>query len=91
LLGYIENSGCAFNRNGTWHDAKAALAHVRMKYEYLLAQDEINTAEDFIDKAATKSSVLFGQPYIVRCDGDPPVRSSQWLSDELARHRTPEP
>jgi hypothetical protein len=91
LLQYIEHSGCEFNRNGTWHDAKAAEEHMRTKYEFLAAQDRIDTTEDFIEKAATQSSVLFGQPYTVKCDGDPPVRSAQWLSAELARIRAPRP
>ena len=91
LLGFIENSGCEFNRNGTWHDATTAQAHIRVKYDFLVAQDRINTTEDFIEKAATGSSVLFGQPYSVRCDGDPPMRSSQWLSAELARYRAANP
>ena len=38
------------------------------KYEWLAARDQINTAEDFIEKAATRSS-LSGQPYEVRCGG----------------------
>jgi hypothetical protein len=91
LLRFIEASGCEFNRNGTWHDAKTAQAHVRLKYEYLLARDAINTTEDFIDKAATGSSMLFGQPYSVRCDGSPPLASNQWLSAELARYRAVRP
>jgi hypothetical protein len=91
LLRYIGESGCTFNRNGTWHDAKAARAHVSMKYEFLLGQDRINTTEDFIEKAATKSSVLFGQPYTVSCDGGPPVPSSVWLNAELTRLREVQP
>jgi uncharacterized protein DUF5329 len=91
LLGYIGQSGCEFFRNGTWHDSKAAQAHVRGKYEFLVAQNQITTTEDFIDKAATKSSAPFGQPYAVRCAADPPVRTSQWLSAELARYRTFQP
>ena len=91
LLRFIGDSGCEFNRNGTWHDAKAAREHVRFKYEFLLAQDRINATEDFIEQAATKSSILFGQPYTVRCDGDPPVLSSLWLSRELARYRAIQP
>ena len=87
LLQYIEESGCAFNRNGTWHDAKTARAHVLTKYDFLLGQDRITTTEDFIEKAATKSSVLFGQLYAVRCNGEDPLRSSQWLSSELGRYR----
>ena len=91
LLRFIEESGCEFNRNGTWHDAKAARAHVSVKYEYLLVQDRINTTEDFIEQAATMSSVLFRQSYTVRCDGEPPVPSGLWLSRELARYRAIEP
>ena len=91
LLRFVETSGCQFNRNGTWHDAKAARAHIVMKYEYLLTRDGINTTEDFIDKAATGSSMLFGQPYTVKCDGDQPVRSSVWLTTALARYRAIQP
>lgn len=91
LLAYIGRSGCEFNRNGSWHDAKAAQDHVRTKYEFLLARDLINTAEDFIEMAATKSSVLFGKPYIVKCPADPPVGSNQWLNNALARYRTLQP
>jgi hypothetical protein len=91
LLAYIGRSGCAFNRNGSWHDAKAAQDHVRTKYDFLLARDRINTAEDFIEMAATKSSVLFGKPYIVKCPADPPGGSNQWLNNALARYRALEP
>lgn len=88
LLGYVEGSGCAFYRNGSWHDSSAAQAHLRDKYRYLAARDLINSAEDFIDKAATGSS-LSGQAYQVRCNGGATVTSSQWLRDELARLRKP--
>ena len=68
LLGYIEGSGCAFYRNGTWHDSKAAQAHIRDKYKYLAARDRISTTEEFIEKAATESSFT-GLAYEVRCNG----------------------
>ena len=29
LLGFVEGSGCAFYRNGSWYDSKAAQAHRR--------------------------------------------------------------
>lgn len=87
LLGYIEGSGCAFHRNGTWYDSRAAQAHLRDKYNYLVAADMIKTTEDFIDRAATASS-LSGQAYEVRCNGGAAVASSRWLRDELARYRT---
>jgi hypothetical protein len=86
LLGYIEASGCEFYRNGTWHDAKEAQAHVRSKYKYLVATNQIHATEDFIEKAATKST-LSGQPYEVRCHGGPMQASDQWLRDALARRR----
>jgi hypothetical protein len=87
LLGFIGRSGCEFYRNGTWYDPKRAQAHLRYKYEMLAARDQIHTAEDFIEKAATQSS-LSGQPYQVRCRDGEAVMSNQWLSDVLARYRT---
>ena len=86
LLTYIEASGCKFYRNGTWYDAKRAQAHLRDKYEYLAGKDRIYTAEDFIEKAATKSS-LSGWPYQVRCGGIEAVPTNAWLREVLARHR----
>jgi hypothetical protein len=87
LLGFVESSGCDFYRNGSWYDSKRAQAHLRYKYEMLAAHDRINTAEDFIEKAATKSS-LSGRPYQVRCSGGEVLTSNQWLRDALARYRT---
>lgn len=87
LLGYIEGSGCQFYRNGSWHDAKTAQAHIRDKYRYLVARNLIATTEDFIERAATASS-LSGQPYQVRCNGGATVTSRQWLHEELVRLRT---
>jgi Family of unknown function (DUF5329) len=87
LLGFVVSSGCQFYRNGSWYDSKKAQAHLRDKYQMLAAADQINTAEDFIEKAATKSS-LSGRPYEVRCGGGETVTSNQWLRDALARYRT---
>jgi hypothetical protein len=86
LLRYIGNSGCEFRRNGTWNNAQSAEEHVRGKYDFLVTLGRIDTTQDFIDKAATESS-LSGQPYEIRCDGSLPVPSSVWLRNELARHR----
>jgi len=87
LLGYIDGSGCEFYRNGTWNDSKTAQGHLRDKYKYLVARNMINTTEDFIEMAATESSIS-GQPYEVRCQGGATVTSNQWLRAELARFRT---
>jgi hypothetical protein len=86
LLGLIEHSGCEFFRNGTWYDAQRAAAHLRTKYEALAANAQIETAEDFIDKVATSSS-MSGQDYLIRCGGGAPMTTHQWFSAALARHR----
>jgi hypothetical protein len=89
LLQYIETSGCSFYRNGSWYDGAHAKAHLRAKYDYFAAHQLIGTAEDFIDKAATKSSIS-GQSYKIRCGNGTEVESSLWLRQALARHRAGE-
>jgi hypothetical protein len=86
LLGYVDGSSCAFFRNGSWHDSHAAQAHLRTKYKYLVARNLVHTTEDFIEMAATESSIS-GQPYLVKCNGTGTVTSSQWLHEELGRFR----
>jgi hypothetical protein len=86
LLQYIEVSGCSFYRNGTWYDGPRAQAHLRTKYDYLAERHLIDSAEDFIDKAATKSS-LSGKPYRIRCTDGVEVDSGPWLHQLLARYR----
>ena len=81
LLGFVDGSGCEFYRNGTWHDSKAAQAHLRDKYNYLVASNLINTTEEFIERAATESS-FSGQPYAVKCHGGAATTSNQWLRKE---------
>ena len=61
LLGFIERSDCAFYRNGSWYDSKKAQAHLRSKYDILALRDHIDTAEDFIEKAATGRRLKCGQ------------------------------
>lgn len=86
LLDYLEHSGCEFYRNGSWHNAADARAHLERKYNYLLRNGQVAKAEDFIERAASTSS-MSGKPYRVRCARMAPVPSAQWLSDELRRHR----
>ncbi len=86
LLHFVKVSGCAFYRNGTWYDSAKAEGHLHDKYTMLAARNQIQSAEDFIDKAATQSS-LSGRPYVVRCEGVAAAASRQWLSDALAHHR----
>jgi hypothetical protein len=86
LFTYLENSGCEFNRNGSWYNAKEASAHLRKKYGYLEEKKLVKSAEDFIERAATKSSVS-GKAYQVRCVGAAPVESAGWFTAELVRYR----
>lgn len=55
--------GAQFIRNGSAHDAKAAVEHLQMKRRY--AGDRIKTASDFIDCCASRSSMT-GLPYQIR-------------------------
>lgn len=86
LLDYLEHSGCEFYRNGSWHSAADARSHLERKYNYLLRNGLVANAEDFIERAASASS-MSGKPYRVRCARMAPVPSAQWLSDELRRYR----
>ena len=86
LLAFVAKSGCQFNRNGTWYPAPEASAHLAKKERYLEERGQIASAEDFIAKAATKSSMT-GRPYTVRCGPEPAIASDEWLTAELRRSR----
>ena len=82
LLSRLAASGCQFKRNGSWHNAEEAQAHLRRKLDYLEGRGWVGSTEQFIERAATKSS-LSGKPYQVQCSNEAPVTSSQWLHTEL--------
>ena len=86
LFDYISKSDCKFNRNGAWHDMTMARSHVNNKYEYLVDRGMIDSAEAFIDKAASQSS-FSGQDYLVQCPGSEATPSGGWLKAELNRFR----
>jgi hypothetical protein len=86
LLSAVANSECEFYRNGEWFDSHRASAHLRDKYNALIADGHFMTATDFIDEVATKSS-LSGRPYLIRCAGGEPVGTNQWLRDVLEQYR----
>jgi len=86
LLAHLEHSGCEFERNGSWHGGKKAAAHLQKKYAYLLNKELVPTADAFIDRAASKSSVS-GKPYRVRCADQRIVESRSWFTSELASWR----
>jgi hypothetical protein len=86
LLDYVAQSGCQFNRNGSWHDSKAAREHLQEKYDYLQRRDLVPDTKAFIDRAASQSS-MSGKSYLIRCGGGQEITSAQWLNAELERYR----
>ncbi len=84
LISAIGESGCTFVRNGKRHSAAEAEAHIRMKYRR--APRHAKTAEMFIDRLASKSS-MSRKPYRMDCPGEGSVESARWLSSRLAEHR----
>ncbi len=86
LLVYLGKSGCEFNRNGDWHAAGKARAHLERKHAALLRRKWTGSAEEFISTAASKSSVS-GKPYLVRCAKSGTTPSNVWFRAELVRHR----
>jgi hypothetical protein len=86
LFDHLQNSSCEFNRNGKWYTAEEAVAHIHHKYQYLLKKGLIDSTEQFIDRAASESS-LSGKPYMVRCGASEPIKSSDWFHEELRRFR----
>ncbi|MGC4012757.1 MAG: DUF5329 domain-containing protein [Pseudomonas sp.] len=89
LLDFVEHSGCQFVRNGSEYPASEARKHLQKKLDYLENKDLVSSAEDFIERAATKSS-MSGQRYQVDCPAGK-QDSSAWLNDELKRLRQAPP
>lgn len=87
LIAHLKTSGCEFQRNGSWYSSTKAAEHLRGKYDYLLKKGWVVTAEDFITRAATESSMSH-KPYQVRCAGKEAEASAGWLQAELKRLRS---
>lgn len=86
LIAYLETSECEFNRNGERHSPRAAGKHLRRKRKHIERELASLSAEDFIESAASKSSMT-GQAYQVRCPGTPVALSADWFGAELLRLR----
>jgi len=83
LLFFISKSDCTFIRNGKEYTAVKASEHLEYKYNHV--KSRIKTADQFIDKIASKSSIS-KKPYEVRC-GDTQFKAEQWLAEALSTHR----
>ena len=83
LLDSVAASDLQFMRNGKAHTGAKAAEHMRRKYEHF--NDRIQSADDFIDLAATKSTIS-GKQYTVRtADGE--MATADWLRSILTDYR----
>ena len=76
------SKGMHFVRNGTAYSADDAATFLREKLKAM--GHGVTTAEEFIDKVATKSS-MSGKPYTVRFVDGREIPSADFLRAELAR------
>ncbi len=88
LMDALSESGCRFQRNGQWYGAAEARAHLQRKYDYLLKKRLVDSAEQFIERAASQSS-LSGRAYQVQCPGQSPMQSADWFGRQLKALRQP--
>lgn len=81
LISHLENlKDATFVRNGSDYDAKSAAKFLRGKWQ---ANDkDIQTAADFIAKAATLSSTT-GKPYLIRFKDGTQTKCSDYLTARL--------
>lgn len=70
-----------FVRNGDAHTCEEAVSHLRLKLGN--TRNRINTAEQFIDKVASTSSIT-GKPYIVRIPGKSDENAQPYLHALIA-------
>jgi len=69
-----------FMRNGDEHNAANAAKHMQAKFDHF--KDEIVTAEDFIDRCASRSEVT-GKPYQVKLSNGVVRDAKEFLTAEL--------
>ena len=74
--------GATFIRNGTEHTAKEAADHLRSKWK--AAGSRIQTARDFVEQIATKSS-MSGKPYEIRGADGTVVPAGEFFATQLAQ------
>ena len=86
LMSRLEASDCEFNRSGTWYSGAEAKSHLLRKLKYFEDKGAVQSTEQFIELAASSSSVT-GQPYLVRCGNGTPVQSGTWLLLQLQAMR----
>lgn len=81
------DDACRFQRNGKWYDASDARKHLQRKYDWLLRRDLVDTAEQFIERAASQSS-MSGKAYRIACPGSAEQEAGPWFRARLQRLRS---
>ncbi|MEN8763156.1 MAG: DUF5329 family protein [Thiogranum sp.] len=84
LIDHVAGSGLTFIRNNDRYTSAEAAEHMNKKYRHF--REDIKTAEDFIERCASRS-LLSGKPYFVINAQGEQVRTSEWLLAELADYR----
>lgn len=84
LLNIIEKSKYTFIRNGENFSGVEAADHLRTKLDY--AYNEIETAKEFIEHLATKSS-MSGEYYLVVINKKK-HRLGKWLTGKLKNYKS---
>ncbi|CAN7242391.1 MULTISPECIES: DUF5329 family protein [Variovorax] len=69
-----------FMRNGDEHNAADAAKHMQAKFDHF--KDEITTAEDFIDRCASRSEMT-GKPYKIKMPNGSMRDANEFLNAEL--------
>ena len=84
LIDHVAESGLTFIRSNVSYTAAEAARHMNKKFQHF--RKDINTAEDFIERCASRS-LLSGKAYLVINEQNEQVRTSEWLELELADYR----
>lgn len=84
LMAFVKKSDVIFIRNGKEYPVEDAIKLINNKYGS--NKEKIKTAEDFIEKSATKSEHS-GLPYEIKFKDNSKMESSKWLLEELKAFR----
>jgi hypothetical protein len=87
LITSIETlKGAVFIRNGSEYSSEQAAHHLRMKWDK--AGSSVKTAQDFIEKCASKSS-MSGEKYQIRFANGKTEYSQDYFNEELRKISPP--
>jgi hypothetical protein len=87
LLNYVRGSDFVFIRNGKEHEPEEAYKHMKRKGDYYAKK--IDSAEEFIEYSATKSTIS-GKKYTIRLNSGEEVVAQDYLLGVLADYRASE-